>query len=265
MNRFLAIGLATLLFAATAPADDISGLLAPLHIAPAPAGSGYGYHTAAPAKTVSYITEQDVITSLATAMTERFPVDGGQLRLTFAHPFTRVRLTSDDEWQLTLNDTPPGGMTSNMIVSFTLTQGDKRIGSWNCLVRAQLWKPVLISERRLERGMTVDKEIASERVVDVLRAAPNLVPGGTDLSGYEMAETVNAGLPLTWHDVTAKPTVRKGQVVDISAADGLVSISMKAVAMANGAVGDMITVRNIESRRDFPAKVTGINTAQVAF
>jgi flagella basal body P-ring formation protein FlgA len=266
MNRLLTRVLALVLAAAaTVQAQDFGSLLAPLHIAPAPAGSGYGAaRTAGPAVPVRYVDEQDVIGALATALSERWPSDG-QLRLNFAHAFTRVRLAGDDEWQLNLIETPPGGMASSMIVRFSLMQGEKRLGEWTCLLRAQLWRPVCIAERRIERGTLLEKDLATMQVMDSLRESQGLIPWDTDLSAYEMAQTVNAGRPISWHDVSPRPTVRKGQVVDVTAGDGALSIKVKALALANGAIGDVISVRNLESRRDFPAKVTGINSAQVAF
>ena len=40
---------------------------------------------------------------------------------------------------------------------------------------------------------------------------------------------------------------------------------MKALALQNGAVGDIVTVRNPESRRDFSALVVDENHVQVRF
>jgi flagella basal body P-ring formation protein FlgA len=40
---------------------------------------------------------------------------------------------------------------------------------------------------------------------------------------------------------------------------------MKALAMENGAQGDVVTVRNPESRKDFAAQVIDENRVQVRF
>jgi flagella basal body P-ring formation protein FlgA len=40
---------------------------------------------------------------------------------------------------------------------------------------------------------------------------------------------------------------------------------MKAMALADGGVGETIIVRNIDSKKDFQAQVVGSNTVQVKF
>jgi flagella basal body P-ring formation protein FlgA len=76
---------------------------------------------------------------------------------------------------------------------------------------------------------------------------------------------VNAGRVLTWRDITRRPLVRKGDVVEVSAGDGQLLITMKALAMENGAQGDTVTVRNPVSRKDFAAMVVDENRVQVRF
>ena len=70
---------------------------------------------------------------------------------------------------------------------------------------------------------------------------------------------------LTWRDITRRPLVRKGNLVEVSAGDGQLLITMKALAMENGAQGDTVTVRNPVSRKDFAAMVVDENRVQVRF
>ena len=53
--------------------------------------------------------------------------------------------------------------------------------------------------------------------------------------------------------------------VEVSAVDGMLAVTMKALAMENGAQGDTVTVRNPESRKDFAAMVIDENRVQVRF
>jgi flagella basal body P-ring formation protein FlgA len=45
----------------------------------------------------------------------------------------------------------------------------------------------------------------------------------------------------------------------------MLSVTMKALALQNGAQGEAISLRNIESRKDFTAFVVDENRAQVRF
>ena len=59
--------------------------------------------------------------------------------------------------------------------------------------------------------------------------------------------------------------MRKGDLVDVTASEGALSISMKALAMQNGAQGEAVTVRNLDSRKDFTAIVVDENHVQIRF
>ena len=74
-----------------------------------------------------------------------------------------------------------------------------------------------------------------------------------------------AGRLLTWRDIARRPLVKKGNIVEVSAADGLLLVTLKALAMENGAQGDTVTVRNPESQKTFAAIVVDENRVQVRF
>jgi flagella basal body P-ring formation protein FlgA len=59
--------------------------------------------------------------------------------------------------------------------------------------------------------------------------------------------------------------VQRGQRIDVVATSGTLTITLKAQAMQNGALGETILVRNLDSRRDFSAVVTAENQARVTF
>ena len=79
------------------------------------------------------------------------------------------------------------------------------------------------------------------------------------------SERFPGGGVLTWRDIARRPLVKKGEVVEVSAVDGLLFVTMKALAMESGAQGDTVTVRNPESQKNFAAVVTDENRVQVRF
>ena len=64
--------------------------------------------------------------------------------------------------------------------------------------------------------------------------------------------------------LAGKP-VRKGEVVEVAASDGQLVVVLKALALQNGALGDLVAVRNLDSRKEFTAFVTHENRVQVRF
>jgi flagella basal body P-ring formation protein FlgA len=65
--------------------------------------------------------------------------------------------------------------------------------------------------------------------------------------------------------VIARPVVRKGQVVEVVAQSGMLAISMKAMALESGAMGDQIRLRNLENRREINGEVINENKVQIHF
>jgi flagella basal body P-ring formation protein FlgA len=59
--------------------------------------------------------------------------------------------------------------------------------------------------------------------------------------------------------------VKKGDLVEVSASEGRLLVTLKALAMENGAQGDTVTVRNPESQKNFAAVVVDENRVQVRF
>ena len=132
------------------------------------------------------------------------------------------------------------------------------------VLRAALWRDVWVAREPLISGATFDPTVLDTRRVDLLRDRDAL-PAIVGDRSYSLARAVTAGRVLTWRDITRRPLVRKGNLVEVSAGDGQLLITMKAVAMENGAEGDTVTVRNPVSRKDFAAMVVDENRVQVRF
>jgi flagella basal body P-ring formation protein FlgA len=127
-----------------------------------------------------------------------------------------------------------------------------------------LWRDVWVARQPLVTGAVFDPAELETRRVDLFRerdALPTVVGDRT----YVLMRAVSPGRVLSWRDIARRPLVRKGNLVEVSAGDGQLLITMKALAMENGAQGDTVTVRNPESRKEFAAMVIDENRVQVRF
>ena len=109
-----------------------------------------------------------------------------------------------------------------------------------------------------------DSTLLEARRIDVLRER-DVLPAAVGDRSYIFLRAVPAGRLLTWRDISRRPLVRKGELVEVSAADGLLLVTLKALAMENGSQGDTVTLRNPESRKNFSATVIDENRVQVRF
>lgn len=271
MKAFLAIFVSSLSLASLS-ASELGSILSPVAYAPAqsPAASFADSHSVPQTPAVvtangqSSIVEREVIAALQRELVARYSIEG-DLKLSFLQPWKPLPISNAQDWKLVVDLAPNGGLTSTSQVRFHIESGGKTVGDWLLSVRAQIWRPIWFSTRRLDRGEIPDATICSPKNFDILSEKLSFVPADTDLSVYEMAQTVSQERPLSWRDISLRPLVKKGQLVNVVVAEGALNISMKGISLGNGGAGEMVSVRNMDSRKEFSAKVININTVQVKF
>jgi len=243
--------------------DPLKGILERAYV---PQGDNNGRVRPAPpaAKPTTYlVTENELIERLGKELTSHFNTDG-ELRLSFGRPWQPFRVPSED-WELILPEFPIGGLSKSFLVRVRISSAERVWFDQQLVVQAQLWKPVLVATRRLERGQPLDASAAEVQTLDVLRERLTPIAATTRLEDQEVVQTVVEGRPINSKDVAPAPMVRKGAVVEVVAGDGSMAITMKGLAMGSGAAGDAITIRNMDTRKDFPARVVNRNSVRVSF
>lgn len=207
------------------------------------------------------LARERFVAELARDLGSHFNLEG-DLQLEFIRPWAPpARLA--EMWTIEVSEYP-AVPSSSMLVRCRVLADGFAVAEPTLVLRAALWRDVWVSRQPLASGSTFDPSVLEVRRVDLLREREAL-PATVGDRSYAMARTVSAGRLLTWHDITRRPLVRKGNLVEVSAAEGQLLITMKALAMENGAQGDTVTVRNPESRKDFAATVVDENRVQVRF
>jgi flagella basal body P-ring formation protein FlgA len=151
-----------------------------------------------------------------------------------------------------------------MLVRCRVLADAQLVADTSLVLRASLWRDVWVSRTPLTSGTVFDPSQLEPRRVDLFRER-DVVPAAVGDRTYIFARSLPAGRLLTWHDIARRPLVKKGDLVEVSASEGRLLVTMKALAMENGAQGDTVTVRNPESQRNFAAVVVDENRVQVRF
>jgi flagella basal body P-ring formation protein FlgA len=185
--------------------------------------------------------------------------------LSFVEPWNPIEIKNGKDWNLVVDGIPKNGISQNFPIRFSVLAGGKKVGVWQFQVKAKLIEPVWVSTRRLERGESINSAVAALQDLDVLNTNKELLKADEKLDYFEVAQAVPANQVLSRSDITPRHIVRRGKVVDVVVNEGGINISMKAMALADGGVGETIIVRNIDSKKDFQAQVVGSNTVQVKF
>ena len=132
------------------------------------------------------------------------------------------------------------------------------------VVTARHLREVWIARGPVTAGAVFDATALDVRRVDLFRDREALPVSVGDRNSI-FARSVPAGRALTWRDVARRPLVRKGDIVDVSIAEGRLIVTMKGRALESGAQGDIVNIQNPDSRKSFAAVVTHENHVQVRF
>ena len=132
------------------------------------------------------------------------------------------------------------------------------------VLRAALWREAWFTRQPLDANTTFDPGLLDVRRVDIFHER-DVVPASVGDRTFIFSRALSAGRLLTWRDIGRRPLVRKGELVEVSVAEGQLNISMKGLAMQNGAQGEAVQVRNLESKKEFTAFVIDENRVQVRF
>lgn len=220
----------------------------------------------APAAAGTPFTREQFITALGRELSAHFNLEG-ELQLDLLRPWSppaRIAAT----WDVLVLEFPSLPAASMLVRVRLLADGQpvstNRETDLTLVLRASLWRDVWAARQPLNVGTTFDPAELETRRVDLFRER-DLLPAGVGDRTFIIARAVPAGRSLTWRDITRRPLVKKGETVEVSAASGLLVVTMKALAMENGARGDTVTVRNPQSQKNFAAVVVDENRVQVRF
>lgn len=155
--------------------------------------------------------------------------------------------------------------SSTMNLNIQVENDEGVVGNWALTFRPHLVSEAWFAKGHLRRGDLGSESDFETRRVDLL-VEPDAVNANLDvLRKHEYSRDLHPGNPLKWSDLNERSLVKKGQVVDVKAYQGMIAISMRAKAQEDGVLGDVVFLRNLDSSKDFSGEVIGEGRVQVTF
>lgn len=216
---------------------------------------------ARPAGAAVPLTPDIVVAALTRDLTAHFNLEG-ELSLELLRAWTPPALAAAD-WQVAITEYPSVA-GSAMLLRCRLLADGAAAGDLTITLRASLWRDAWVTRQPVPTGTIFDPALLETRRVDLFRERDAL-PANVGDQTFAFTRGVNTARVVTWRDIGRRPLVRKGDMVEVSAAEGNLAITMKAIALQSGAQGEAVTLRNLESRKDFTAFVIDENRVQVRF
>ena len=207
--------------------------------------------------------ETEMLALLTTTLQRDLVKDKGELELTFQQPWG-AQVLPDEPLTLKITELPTAGVTPSFIVRFEIHTARETIGTFQASVQAHVWREICLAHTTIKRGESTDTaDITRERrdVINLREALANFSPGDPTL---EFAESVSAGAPLLARVLKPMAVIHRGQTANALVEDGSLSITMKVVALEDGAPGQTIHFRNSSSARSLTGKVLNEQTILIS-
>ncbi|HEY3417801.1 MAG TPA: flagellar basal body P-ring formation chaperone FlgA [Armatimonadota bacterium] len=138
--------------------------------------------------------------------------------------------------------------------------------TWRGIItfRVQRVAAVLVTRVSLQRGIPIkDTDVTVEkRELSTFSGTP--LSDVADVKGMCAARTLPPGTVLTTTSAMAIPLVKRDSLVRVRAVCGTMVINLQALAIEDGGRGEQIRVRNVQSRQEFLARVTGPGEVELA-
>jgi flagella basal body P-ring formation protein FlgA len=157
---------------------------------------------------------------------------------------------------------PPGGRASG-----NTTVGVRCPGAqpWTLYVpvRVAVTGPVVVVTRPLARGALIGDADLQVVERDLAQLPFGHLQDPARVAGMQLLRPVSAGTALTPGMLEAPRLIRRGQQVTLLATAGSVEVRMSGTALGDGAEGERVRVRNLNSKRVIEGVVTAAGQIQV--
>ena len=147
---------------------------------------------------------------------------------------------------------------------FTLTCAN---GGWTVtvLTEVKVFASAVTAKQVINRGETLTSRQLALQEVEITKINSGFYPGLEKVIGQGAKRRIRAGQLLTPALVAPAWVIQRGQQVTVVANKDGIAASIQGEALANGAVGDIIRVRNISSKKTIEAKVVAAGVVTTTY
>lgn len=211
---------------------------------------------------VVFLTENEIVSHLADGIRKTLE-EGDKLEISCKASVSPLRLRSDDVWNIYTDDPFSPDTRGSWFPLVKVEVNGQIAHSWRLPLKVALFRSCHMATFRLDRGDSPKFPSVKPVVCNIYEHRGSPIPATIDLSGYELVQSVAEGRYVSWNDVTRRPDVRRGDMVDVLLESGGLSISIVALSLENGILGQTVALKNPRSRQEFSGVVSGNKRAHV--
>lgn len=200
------------------------------------------------------LTEAELLSWLKQTLEAQQVRGRGDLEIKLARPWVPISVP-DDPADFKLVDIPSTGLSPAFPVRITLGNGRENFGNWPLHLQAKLWREIPVAATSLTRGETPSPQHFALEKVDLLVTRGALLELPSDLSKTVVAEPAMPGKPITARTLRPRPVIKRGQLIDAKLTQGALAILLKVEAMEDGIPGQLVRIRNPQSRKELRGRI----------
>jgi flagella basal body P-ring formation protein FlgA len=211
------------------------------------------------------LRERDVVEFITEQAALRYQAKRSDIKVTWEGPRLATLAGGDlDNAEVSFFLEPNTRLGGKSAVPLQLFKDGKRFKTIFPRLDVMVLREVMVTLNPVARGqaLVVDDVQLEKRALHTVQGTPIL--GGPEiLKGAVAKRHVSKGSVLVEGAFDLPPLVRSGSMVAVKVVSGGLTIIASGQAVSDGAMGQLIRVVNLDTRKDFVARVVGENRVEI--
>lgn len=169
-----------------------------------------------------------------------------------------------EEWRIQIQEAPKM-LAGRMFLTLAVKTPTTLLSPFRIAVACECWQEALFPKERLSHAKNLSTGDFEIRLINSLAYSQTIVPVSTDLDAFQLQSAIAINKPLFWSDIERRPDIPKGKKVNAILQDGALKITLKCEVLTPGRIGEFVSLRNLQSRKEFQGKVLDPDTVAVYY
>lgn len=144
-------------------------------------------------------------------------------------------------------------------------QGDRVVRNISGRVEVEALADMVIAVHQIDHGSTLTVGDVALKKLDVSGTQGRYLGDINAVVGKKARSTIRPNTPIKPDQLEKVALIKTGQLITIVAENDRMRVTITGKAKSAGGEGDTITVQNMNSLKEFPARIVDANTVMVAF
>lgn len=150
-------------------------------------------------------------------------------------------------------------------ISVVVRKGTRVVGNLTVWVEVEALVDMVVTVRQINHGSVITTADLALRKQDIAAVQGRYLARTEDAVGKKVRVTLRPNAAIRSDQLEKVPLIRAGQLVTIIAENERMRITVTGKSKSAGAEGDTITVQNLGSLKELPARVLDSTTVLIVF